>query len=223
MIRHSFNDKFANIDSTNLPDNAVLPLSTHQNNVLVINSLEQAKSIKPRTSIADGMVTNVKNIELFITGADCPSVILKDQEMQIAGIAHCGWKPALDGILENTIAEMHKLGAKNIQAFIGPGMEQQSFECRNDLSDKFIEQDKDNAKFFKHKSDEHMLFDLKGYCKAVLEQQNISDIDVSSVDTYANPEYHSFRELTHKHGSEFATEFELNKDNYVNFNSVIIK
>ena len=222
MIKHIFNDKNKKYNSSELPEYAVLPRATHESYVLVITSAEQAKNISPRTHIADAIVTNVKNIECFITGADCPPIVFKDEQNNIAAIAHCGWKPALAGIIENTIAELSKLGAKNIAAYMGPGIDVKNFECRDDVYEKFTAKNESYSQFFTKKSDEHWLLDLKSFCKAILMQNGITNIEDVDIDTYADSNYHSYRQYTHIHGKDFLPIFKKDKDNYLNFNSVII-
>jgi YfiH family protein len=77
---------------------------------------------------ADGLVTKTPNIVLGILTADCTPVLFADTEAKVIGAAHAGWKGACSGILENTVIEMEKLGAKaaNIHAVIGPTIAQSS-------------------------------------------------------------------------------------------------
>ena len=60
---------------------------------------------------ADAMVTNVPGLALGVTAADCGPILFVDPEKRVIGAAHSGWKGAIGGVLENTIAAMESLGA----------------------------------------------------------------------------------------------------------------
>src|SRR5262249_30347912 len=67
------------------------------------------ESERPR---ADGIVTRVAGLAIGISTADCGPVLFADREARIIGAAHAGWRGALAGVLEATIATMENLGAK---------------------------------------------------------------------------------------------------------------
>ena len=62
-----------------------------------------ANGERPR---CDGLVTATRGLGLGVTGADCGIVLFADPERRIIGAAHAGWKGALAGVLEATIAAM---------------------------------------------------------------------------------------------------------------------
>ena len=61
---------------------------------------------------ADGMVTSIPGLALGILSADCVPVLLADVSAGVIGAAHAGWKGALAGIVEATVAKMERLGAR---------------------------------------------------------------------------------------------------------------
>ena len=71
---------------------------------------------------ADGMVTTVPGIALGVLAADCAPVLFADAEAGVIGAAHGGWRGALDGVAEATVAAMIAEGARlnDIRAAIGP-------------------------------------------------------------------------------------------------------
>src|SRR5690242_197187 len=77
---------------------------------------------------ADAMVTSVPGIALGVLAADCAPVLFADPEARIIGAAHGGWRGALAGIMEATVAAMTRLGARpeRIRAGIGPCIAQPS-------------------------------------------------------------------------------------------------
>src|SRR4029077_12697658 len=79
---------------------------------------------------ADAIVTRTEGIAIGITAADCGPILFADPAARVIGAAHAGWKGALTGVLESTIAAMEKLGAdrNSMVAAIGPLIRQHSYE-----------------------------------------------------------------------------------------------
>ena len=104
--------------------------------------------------------------------ADCGPVLFADPQARVIGAAHAGWRGALTGVLEATVAAMEKLGAKRerIVAAAGPMIRQPNYEVGQDLIDRFLAADPDNARYFAPAArDGHAMFDLPGYCGGPLE------------------------------------------------------
>lgn len=214
----NFFDKQVVFDYTKLPSHSVYPLNTHQNNVLVVTSLQQAQAIKPRTVEADAIVTNCKDILLVMPSADCAPIVLIDEQMQIIALMHCGWKPAVRGLIKNTLKHMVKLGAKasNIQAIIGPCIGKSSFECHADMQNIFLEESISNSRFFSIRTNNSWDFDLQKYCIHKLNELGIEHTESSNIDTFANSNYHSYRRYCQTSNNGF----ELSKQNgaFLNLN-----
>lgn len=68
---------------------------------------------------ADAAVTAEAGCALAVLTADCAPVALASPE-GVIGVAHAGWRGVLAGVVEATVAEMHALGATDIDAVIGP-------------------------------------------------------------------------------------------------------
>ncbi len=149
---------------------------------------------------ADAMVTAIPGLALGIVTADCAPVLFHDQVAGIIGAAHAGWRGALAGVLDATIAAMVKLGARraNIAAAIGPCIAQPSYEVGADLLAAILTRDPDDARFFApgHRQG-HLQFDLPGYCAHRLAQAEIGAIADLATDTLADPErFYSHRRRT---------------------------
>lgn len=89
---------------------------------------------------ADGMVTQRKDIFLSVTVADCIPVYLYDVEQKVIGIAHCGWRGIIGGIIENTMNAVFRIGgnAKNLRVALGPGINSCHFEIGEDVLSEFM-------------------------------------------------------------------------------------
>ncbi len=99
---------------------------------------------------ADAVVTKVPGIACGVASADCGPVLFADAEAGVVGAAHAGWKGAIGGILEATIAAMEKLGAdrSRIHTAIGPLIRQPSYEVSQAFVDQFRAADEAYGRFF---------------------------------------------------------------------------
>ena len=92
---------------------------------------------------ADAIVTRTEGLAIGVTAADCGPILFVDPAARVIGAAHAGWKGALTGIVESTVAAMEKLGAERggIVAAIGPLIRQHSYEVGDEFVERFIEAD----------------------------------------------------------------------------------
>jgi polyphenol oxidase len=134
---------------------------------------------------ADGMVTDRPGIALGIITADCAPVLFADTTSGVVGAAHAGWRGAVAGVLEATLAAMEALGAvrARIAAAIGPCIRQPSYEVAADLRAAVLARDAADARFFAAGAPERWQFDLAGYCAARLAAAGVAAIDTVAADT----------------------------------------
>jgi len=115
---------------------------------------------------ADALVTKTPNIALGILTADCTPVLFADFSHKVIGIAHAGWKGALAGVLEATLAAMEDIGGKREETtcVIGPCIAQRSYEVSEDFYATFTRDDPANHDLFiPARREGHRHFDLSGY------------------------------------------------------------
>lgn len=161
---------------------------------------------------ADAIVTDRSGILLGILTADCAPVLLADREAGVVGAAHAGWKGALGGVIDSTVAAMEALGARphRIAAAIGPCIAQASYEVDEGFAVRFIRQAADNARFFAPGKPGHQHFDLEGYVAAQLVGAGIGRVESLGLDTYADPaRFYSFRRATHRGEPSYGREIAL--------------
>jgi YfiH family protein len=149
---------------------------------------------------ADAMVTDRPGIMLGILTADCVPVLFVDAEAGVIGAAHAGWKGALYGVLDATVAAMTALGARRIAAGIGPAIQQHSYEVGPEFPTRFIEADPENARFAVPAARPgHFMFDLPGYVEARLRGLDIAAVERSPLDTRSEEQqFFSYRRATLK-------------------------
>jgi purine-nucleoside/S-methyl-5'-thioadenosine phosphorylase / adenosine deaminase len=170
----------------------------HSPNVVVADGAWPAAA-RPR---ADAIVTRTPGLAIGIGTADCGPVLFADAQARVVGAAHAGWRGALTGVLEATLAEMERLGAKRerIAAAAGPMISQRNYEVGQDLIDRFLDADKDNARYFaKGERPCHAMFDLPGYVVDRLKRAGLTQVENLALCTYGDPaQFYSYRRSTHR-------------------------
>jgi polyphenol oxidase len=150
---------------------------------------------------ADAIVTRSEGLAIGVTAADCGPILFVDPRAGVIGAAHAGWKGALTGVLESTVAAMEQLGAERagIVAAIGPLIRQHSYEVGGEFVERFRQADADNARFFVPSSREHHArFDLAGFIRMRLENAGVLMIDDTGIDTYSDERFFSYRRSVHR-------------------------
>ena len=179
-------------------------LSCHQiHSADVVHVTEAWHNQRPH---ADGMVTSLPGLALCILTADCTPVLFADAEAGVIGAAHAGWKGALGGVLEATVASMTELGARpsHIRAAIGPTIAQASYEVGPEFRDTFLEASPASEGLFVPGQGDRFLFDLPGYCHTSLAAMDIGHITDLALDTCALEEaYFSNRRRNHRGEADY--------------------
>lgn len=179
-----------------LPTEALVTVhQVHSPDVAVVEGPWPGES--PR---ADAMVTTQPGVALGILTADCAPVLLADGRAGIVAAAHAGWKGAVGGVLDNTIAKMVQLGARkpDIVAAVGPCIGQRSYEVGPEFPAPFLAEDAANADFFAPgRRDGHHLFDLPGYVSRRLARLGVTEVTRVPADTCRDESrFFSYRRAT---------------------------
>lgn len=161
---------------------------------------------------ADAIVTDRPGLLLGILTADCAPVLLADADAGVVGAAHAGWKGALAGVTDSTVAAMERLGARRerIAAAIGPCIARASYEVDDRFARRFEEADPANERFFAAGRSGHHRFDLEAYVAARLADLGIGRVDALGLDTYADESrFYSFRRATHRGEPDYGRQISL--------------
>jgi YfiH family protein len=161
---------------------------------------------------ADALVTDRPGMLLGILTADCAPVLLADTEAGVVGAAHAGWKGALAGVTDSTIAAMERLGARRdrIAAAIGPCIARASYEVDDAFARRFEAADPANERFFAAGRPGHHRFDLEAYIAARLAAAGIARVDALGLDTFADESrFYSFRRATHRGEPDYGRQISL--------------
>ena len=180
------------------PDRLLTAYQIHSPEVVVAET-PWPHAERPR---ADAIVSREPKLAIGISTADCGPVLLADPQARVIGAAHAGWRGALTGVIEATVAAMERLGAERgrIVAAAGPMIRQANYEVGADLIDRFLGADPGNSRFFiptVHAG--HAQFDLAGYVVDRLRRAEIGQVEDLGHCTYADPaQFYSYRRTTHR-------------------------
>lgn len=156
---------------------------------------------------ADAMVTITPGIAIGVGSADCGPVLFADPQARVIGAAHAGWKGAIGGVLEATLAAMERAGAHRgrILVALGPMLSQANYEVGPEFEAQFLTEDRGNARFFRPGARAgHPYFDLPGYIRARLERAGVGAIDDLALCTYADEaRFYSYRRKTHRGEADY--------------------
>jgi len=184
------------------PENLISAHQTHSADAIVATGPWQG----PARPMADAIVTATERLAIGVTTADCGPVLFVDPSARVIGAAHAGWRGALKGILESTIAAMEKLGAERgrMVVAIGPMIRQQSYEVGREFIECFLDAGADHASFFLPAlRNGHAMFDLAGFIRLRLENAGVLMIDDLDVDTYSDERFYSYRRSVHRNESDY--------------------
>jgi YfiH family protein len=128
---------------------------------------------------ADAVVTATPGVAVAVLAADCAPILFADPQAKVVGAAHAGWRGAVAGIAESTIAAMEGLGAarRRIVAAVGPCISAKVYEVGPELEAEFLAQDTANARFFARAAPEarpHL--DLSAYLADRLQKAGVAAV-----------------------------------------------
>jgi YfiH family protein len=180
------------------PGALVSPHQHHSPDAIVVDR-PWTPDAQPR---GDALVTDRPGIALGISTADCGPVLFADAGARVIGAAHSGWRGALTGVLEATLAAMEGLGARRdrIVAVLGPTISRASYEVGEEFVERFLTADAGNNRFFAPADrDGHALFDLPAYILSRLGAAGIAQARDLGRCTYLEEDlFFSYRRSTHR-------------------------
>ena len=88
---------------------------------------------------ADALVADDPSLTLVVSVADCAPVAVWDPKGPAFGIAHAGWRGAVAGVVEATVAALTELGAEpaRLRAWVGPRIGADRFEVGPEVAERF--------------------------------------------------------------------------------------
>lgn len=156
----------------------------HSNIVNVVNKYSS-------NLVGDALITNVKNIGLAISTADCTNIYLYDTNKLVIAAVHSGWGGTEKEVLVKTLDKMFvefKSNPEDIFVYMAPSISQKNYEVSEEFNSKF------QSEYLIPKENKFLL-DLKLANKEMLLKNGIpnNQIEISEICSFANDHYHSYR------------------------------
>ena len=186
------------------------PHQTHTDNVFHITGDFLAlpkEERKNRLEGIDAIISNVPDVIMGISTADCIPVLVYDPEHHAAAAIHAGWKGTVKRIVEKSLVKMQETFGTNpakCVAATGPGISLESFEVGDEVGEAFINEGFDIERVsvrlpkmnVSQPTDEKRLhLDLKEINRGQLLSLGVlaENIEVSPIDTYTDERFFSAR------------------------------
>lgn len=179
-------------------DRLAMPYQVHSPAVVVVEQ-PWAPGEGPK---ADAVVTAVPGLAVAVATADCGPILFADARGRAVGAAHAGWKGAIGGVIEATVAAMEGLGAQrgDIVAVLGPTISAASYEVGPEFVARFEAEDPAHARFFTASAKPgHAMFDLPAFIVMRLQAAGVGRAASLGLCTYADEaRFFSYRRTTHR-------------------------
>ena len=210
----SGDDRAAITENRRLAVDAVLPgarlVTVHQiHSHYVVEAGDWPDDKRPH---ADGLVTDRPGILLGILTADCAPLLFADAEAGVVGAAHSGWRGAVVGVNEATVAAMEKLGARRerIAAAVGPAIAARNYEVDQSFKALLVSYHAENERFFAEGPAGKPHFDLEAYIRFRLAAAGVRTVEGLGLDTYADADrFYSYRRATHRCEPDYGRQVSL--------------
>lgn len=162
---------------------------------------EVINKVNKKTSYptADGIITSLKHIALFIKTADCVPIFIYDNINKVIGAVHAGWRGTCLKIIKKTINKMehfYKSKPENMYIFIGPSIGPCCYEVGKDVYELFGFLGRERQNYFNRRKEKTYMMDLKGINAYIAESEGIpnENIEISNLCTHCNPDlFYSYR------------------------------
>ena len=124
-------------------DRLIMPHQVHLAQSLRIDEAFLALSEKDRQTRLEGIdavMTNLTDVCIGVSTADCIPLLVYDPRQHAAAAVHAGWRGTVQRIAQQTIADMaaaYGSQPSNLRVQIGPGISLDSFEVGDEVYDAF--------------------------------------------------------------------------------------
>ncbi len=189
---------------------AVLSEQVHQDAVRLVTEADAGKGLwRERDYNADGLITNIPGLPLFVFSADCIVILLYDPVKQAVGAVHAGWRGTALGITKKAVEAMtaaYGTDPKDLLAAIGPGIGPCCFETYADVPEALTASMGAEARpFIAPYGPEKFQVDLKGCNTRWLELAGVEQIETCGLCTGCRPDlFWSHRKLGDRRGVQVA-------------------
>lgn len=140
---------------------------------------------------ADAILTNKKDVHLFMRFADCVPILVFDRARGVIGIIHAGWQGTIARIAEKAIYKMSaEYGSKpkDIWAGIGPSIGRDHYVVGEEVWQRALTSIPEVAQRAFERNSGEIRFDLWLANQLLLEKAGVKDIEIAGICTACNLE-----------------------------------
>ena len=188
-------------------DRLIMPHQVHGTGITQIGKTFFLLSEDIRRSVVEGidaLITDVREVCIGVSTADCIPIIIYDPEHHAAGVVHSGWRGTVADIVGHAVQSMavsYHSRPEVMKAVIGPGISLDHFEVGDEVYDQFAEAGYPMDRIARRDDKWHI--DLWACCRLQLEALGVSPdhIQTAGICTYAHSaDFFSARKLTVRSG-----------------------
>jgi YfiH family protein len=138
---------------------------------------------------ADAAVTDELGAALAIHTADCVPLALVGS--RAVGAIHAGWRGLEAGVVEATVDQLHRLGATDLRAVVGPCIHPECYEFGSTELERVA--DRYGPGVWSQTSWGAPALDMPAAVNAALKQSGVEDIDIVALCTVCDQRFFSHR------------------------------
>lgn len=144
-----------------------------------------------RPPVADAAVTALSGVAVAVLSADCVPIALACDGA--TGVAHAGWKGMIEGVVEEAVAELRRVGTGRVKALIGPCIHPARYEFGSSDLERLAA--RLGRRVIARTDRGAPALDLPVAARVVLERSGVAEGDIESVGqcTAASAGYFSHR------------------------------
>ncbi len=142
---------------------------------------------------ADAAWTATAGVPCTVLTADCLPILLCDDRGALVAAAHAGWRGLLDGVIAATVAALRAAGARELLAWVGPGIGPTAYAVGGDMRERFVHLDSANTAWFTEAGGRWHA-DLPGLAVQQLQRAGVAHISRYAGCTFEEPaRFYSYR------------------------------
>ncbi|MDX1903062.1 MAG: peptidoglycan editing factor PgeF [Thermonemataceae bacterium] len=180
----------------NVPlENWCVPQQTHSDNIAILTAKHKGKGTKDKKSAigdTDAVITNQKNVLLFVQSADCVCSLFYDTHKQVIAACHAGWRGTVAHLPQKVVGQMIKVfgsEAEHIKVALGACISKEIYEVGQEVVEAVEKKFENKKHLIWNETTKKYHFDLHSAHIEQLEKIGIKSENIERQDfcTYQNP------------------------------------
>jgi len=182
-------------DVMNLPVTSIFDVwQVHGNEIITATG---PRSLNEPHKKADGIITNLKGITLFMRFADCVPILLFAPSKHVIGLVHAGWQGTVKRVVQSAINKMEtefEVNPSSIVAGIGPSICADHYQVGENVIDEVNKNLPEFTSDILIRRDKADFLDLWQANSLLLQQSGVENIELSNFCSFDNTsEWYSHR------------------------------